>query len=101
MDPKDEFVNFLEEKPAYYKIIQSPLILQVLTFVSENAKPISDIYSGFSFMEVKDLDEVLDVLDKLRLIQKVKGTSKLIYYATEDAKILLEKYKKAKNYMVE
>jgi predicted transcriptional regulator len=101
MDPKDEFVNFLQEKPAYYPIIQSPLILDVLRYLAENAKPISEIYSSFSFMEVKDLDEVLDLLDKLRLIQKVKGTSTLIYYATEDAKILLEKYKKAKNYMVE
>ena|SRR3989344_1584637 len=101
MDPKDDFVNFVQEKPAYYAIIKSPLIMDVLMFLTEGAKPITDIYSKFSFIEIPDLDEVLDVLGKVHLIQSVKGTSRLIYYATDDAKILLEKYKKAKNYMVE
>ena len=102
MDPKDDFVNFVQEKPAYYSIIKSRIIMGVLAFVSEGAKSIADIYGRFSYVNEQDVDDVLNVLEQqLRLIQKVKGTPKLIYYATDDAKILLEKYQKAKNYMLE
>ena len=101
MDPKDDFVNFVQEKPAYYSIIKSQIIMGVMAYISEGAKSITDLYEKFSSVEENDMDDVLKVLEQLRLIQKVKGTQKLIYYATDDAKILLEKYQKAKNYMLE
>ena len=101
MDPKDEFVNYVQEKPAYYSIIKSEIIMGVLAYVSEGAKSITDLYEKFSYVHEPDMDDVLMVLEQLHLIQKVRGTPKLIYYATADAKILLEKYQKAKNYMLE
>ena len=101
MDPKDEFVNFVEQHPAYYAIIKAPLILDLLTHICESARSANDLYVAFSFADNADLDEVLAMLEKVKLVQQVKGTQKRIYYATEDAKILLDKYKKAKNYITD
>jgi len=99
MSAKEDFINFVQHHPSYYSIIKSPLFLDVLTHLTTGAKSSIQLHSHFSYIESSDLDEIIHVLEKVKLIKRVKGGSKLIFYASDDAQLLLDKYATAKDFL--
>ena len=95
VSPREEFLNYIQDHPEYYPILQSKIFITVLEFLSEKAKPLQDIEAQFSNIEREDLDLVLNSLIKLKIVSRVTGPAQIIYYTNENGKELLKKFKKA------
>ncbi|AJF60676.1 MAG: hypothetical protein J4224_02705 [Candidatus Diapherotrites archaeon] len=99
MNPKEEFIRFVQDNPSYYYIVQSGLFLELLNFICSAAKNTTDIYSHFAGIENSDVEEMLQVLLAAKLISRARGSDREIYYCTDAARTLIEKYNAAKKFM--
>ena len=100
MDDEEEFVKFVMSRPEYYHISKSKIFLQLIDFLSSGAKSTQVVYQQFTNIEAQDLDQMLDTLVAVGLADKIFAASNVLFFATPDAKILIEKIKKAKKQLL-
>ena len=96
MDATQDFINFALSRPEYFHIAKSRIFLRLLMFISNGKKLPSDVYKEFSQIEAADIDQMIGLLAKVGLVEVGESNGAVIYSGTQDAKIFLEKVKKAK-----
>ncbi|MDO8538787.1 MAG: hypothetical protein Q7S21_07965 [archaeon] len=101
MEEKEKLIQLIQEHPEYYKLFpqeqgESKLYLAFLDFVKSQAKSLEQLFQKFSGIEQEDMQIILDYLIKIGLIEKISASNKVFFYATDNARILLEEYEKTK-----
>lgn len=96
--PRKEFLNYIQNHPEYYPILQSKIFIQVLKLLARKAKPLQGIQSQFPKIERGDLDLVLNSLITLNLVAEVTAQTRVVYYTTENGRELLKKFKRAREH---
>lgn len=97
----ESLVNYLEQHPEYYEVVQAGVYMKVLEFISKAAPSLDDFYAAFPEVEVKDLELIIRSLIALKLVEQTRSPGgKNVYYLSENAKILLKKYKEGQKYKI-
>ena len=101
MEQKDKFIQLIEEHPEYYKLFpqeqgESKLYLGFLNFLRTQAKSLEQLFQRFSEISQEDMQIILEYLIKIGLVTRVSAGTKIYFYATDNARILLEQYEKTK-----
>ena len=99
--PKEEVqaspqAEFFQAHPEYYKISTAGVYVKLLISLANSAKDLPGLYLEFATkVENQDLEQMLDLLCRLKIIQKLELQGKSLYYATDTAHKFLEIYQKA------
>ncbi len=97
MDEYEEFVQFLENNPAYYKIINSAVFMSLLTILNSAPRSFSELLRGNQNIEEGDLETMLAVLEDLEMVKQAKSAENRVFYATEKTRGMLSKFEKVKD----
>lgn len=102
MEQKEKFIQLIEEHPEYYKLFpqeagESKFYLSFLNFLRTQAKSLEQLYEKFSGISAEDMRIILEYLIKIGLIAKISAGTKFYFYATDNARTLLEEYEKTKH----
>jgi hypothetical protein len=81
---KKKFIEYAEQHPEYYPIMQSGLFIRVIKVLSEEAKNADDLSAALPKIEKKDLLEIIEMLFKVKLISKLERHGKPLYYANDN-----------------
>ena len=96
MKPQENFVMFLEKYPELYSVTQSDLYMEILSLLAKEAKSSLKLGRHFPKVSAEDLEVILKSLISLNLLKKTRAGQKTIYYASERAKVLLDRYSQTK-----
>ena len=102
MEQKEKFIQLIQEHPEYYKLFpqepgDSKLYLSFLNFVRAQAKSLEQLFQRFPGIEQEDMQIILEYLIKIGLITRISAGAKIYFYATDNARTLLEEYEKTKH----
>ena len=91
----EDFINYIQKYPKLYAIAKSPLCIQLLNILSKSGKTLKEIKKNdlFHNIDLKDLEELLDVLIKIKLLKKIKTGAITIFYSSKYAEQFLKEYK--------
>jgi hypothetical protein len=92
--------DFLQAHPEYYKIANAGIYVKLLMNLADSAKDLPALYLDFPNVENTDLEQMLDLLLKLRMIERMELSDKTLYYATENTKKFLELYRQSRGVKV-
>ena len=98
MNAEQEWVLFLERNPQFYEISKGRFFVKFLESVCMGAKSFSDLSGLFPKIEEKDLQQITDVLLKLKVISKSKADNNVFFGLTPEGKRFLVAYHKAKKF---
>jgi len=94
INQKKNFIMFLESNPKLYSIAKSSVCIDLLKQLSQQGLPAEELkkLDKFSYMSVKDIETLLELLYSLKVLDKQKIIGKTIYFANKNTKIFLEIY---------
>ena len=99
MDPQEKFVMYLQNNPQFHSVSQSELFMKIISELNNKAHSFIELRELFPAIEEKDMQTILDALEAIHILKKTKvNWNTYVYYATEQAKNLLEHYKNAKKH---
>jgi len=93
-----DFIQYLEQNPKVFAIAKSQMCIGLLKILLKQGLPLIEIkkknyYSKFSN---EDLETLLELLVSVKLLDKDKIGSKVIYFANNNTKKFLEIYEDTK-----
>ncbi len=94
----DEWILFLEENPEFYELSRSGFFISLLESLADRAKSIESIRSDFPFVEMNDLYQIMTTFLKLKVVEEIKIGNKSFYRTAGRGKLLLEKYRKTREF---
>jgi len=94
MDPEKEWILFLERNAQFYEISKGDFYIRFLERISESAKNFSQLKVLFPKVEEKDLQVIMDMLTKLKVVTITRIGRELFFTIAPDGKKLLSAYKK-------
>jgi len=92
-----EFIRYIEDHPEYYPVTQADIYLKILKNLKKAAKTLDELNSGFPVISREDLELIILSLVRLRLLDRLKTATKLMYYVTEEGKGLIAEVDKIKS----
>jgi predicted transcriptional regulator len=94
MDPQEELVLFLEENPELYEVMKSKLFMNILAALMKKPSTLHGLAERFPRIEMRDLEEIVDLLYHLQLLEKIEAGAVIVYHVSEKGKAFLTKYMK-------
>ncbi len=92
-----EFIRYIEDHPEYYPVTHADIYLKILKNLEKAAKTQNELNSHFPVISREDLELIILSLMRLKLLDKLKTATKLMYYVTEDGKELISEADKIKS----
>ena len=89
-------MDFIEKYPECYAIAQAPVFLRFLRHISDSPRSFAELLSEVPGVEEMDLKLILLALEDAGLVTKAKNIQREVFFVTDKAKTLLEKYDGAK-----
>ncbi len=100
MDAPKEFMEFVQQNPACYSIMRSPVHMAVVKSLAQGAKGKIQLMRAFPQVEMSDLELILESLFEAGLVNKMRVASSEMYYLNEKGKAFLGVFEKAKTSML-
>ncbi len=94
-DAQGEFIAYVQQRPEYYLVTQTPIYMHMLSLIASEAKSAQQLHKELPNVETADLELILDSLVSLKLVAQLCTANRVVYYATDSARELLSVYKKA------
>jgi len=95
-EAQKEFILYLQSHPEYYAMSQDPLIVGILSILTEKGKYVADIIRVFPGKTEGNILDALYKLEKVSFVSKLNLQHGNLYYQTERARIFIKLYKAAK-----
>lgn len=96
MDPKEEWVFFLEKNPYFNEVAKSKIYILVLRAISKDAITMDKLHIEFSDVESKDLEQMVYSLIDLGLVSKINLRKLVLYTLAASGTKFIKLYDAAK-----
>lgn len=98
-DPQQEFTDYIMKHAEFYSVLKAPVYMKILTILVGDSITLDELHAQAPRIERNDLELIIKSLEALKLVGQHSTDERIIYYVTDTARDLLEKYNKIKGAM--